>query len=88
MAQNYELLHIMRLQLMRELQHTKKQRKISDFFKPTWSRSESETSYVSLASTSSPDLPSVSRSSTSSRMQDIHTVTPEPPEKIFDSDDE
>ncbi|QQP36343.1 Hypothetical protein FKW44_007248, partial [Caligus rogercresseyi] len=50
---NYELLRIMRFELMREVQQKKTQTKISDFFKAgpspaeKRSRTESETSSVS-----------------------------------------
>ncbi|MPC52971.1 hypothetical protein E2C01_046853 [Portunus trituberculatus] len=61
---------------------------LADRLGGSMSRSESETSCVSVASTSSDDLPNVSGSSTSSRVQDVHTVTPEPSENIFDSEHE
>ncbi|QQP39319.1 Hypothetical protein FKW44_020170, partial [Caligus rogercresseyi] len=60
---NYELLRIMRFELMREVQQKKTQTKISDFFKAgpspaeKRSRTESETSSVSVTSTSSTNLP-------------------------------
>ena len=93
LAQNYELLRLIRLDLMRQVQQTKKQKMISDFFKPSPSprhRSISETSSASGSSTSTlPSVPSVSGSSTSSLTlaQDIQ-YTPEPPESMFESDEE
>ncbi|QQP39709.1 Uncharacterized protein FKW44_013518, partial [Caligus rogercresseyi] len=84
MVKNYDLLRIMRLELMREVQQRKTQTKISDFFKAApspvekMSRTESETSSVSVTSTSSTNLPNVSSGSSSSLLQDI-PYTPEPP---------
>ncbi|QQP53787.1 Hypothetical protein FKW44_006388, partial [Caligus rogercresseyi] len=80
---NYELLRIIRFELMREVQQRKTQTKISDFFKAgpspaeKRSRTESETSSVFVTSTSSTNLPNVSSGSSSSLLQDI-PYTPRP----------
>lgn len=96
LAQQYEVICIMRLDLMNRQQASKVQQKISKFFKPVPSPVEkrrlieSETSTMSVASTSSACLPNLPiTSSGTTTPSSVPHVTSEPSEELFaESDDE
>lgn len=89
LGQNFDVLRIIRLNLMKQHQERMVQKKISCFFKPVPSPSDKRQRTDSDASTSSfssVSLPSTSGSSTFS--SPVPSVTPEVPLVIFDSSDE